>query len=344
MFEITAGEYTLAEPLWLLLLVILPIIAWLRGRRAVSAIILPFSGAWRRSAFSGSSRIATILAFAGIAVVIFAMARPQLIEAESHTKSKGYDIILCLDLSGSMLAEDYTAALTRNKRLAAVNPVVTAFREKRSNDRIGLVAFAGRAYTVAPLTFDHEWLSRQTDRLKTGLIEEEGTAIGDALGVAISRLQEGAKEMAGEREGAFIILLTDGENNGGSIDPNVAAELAADSGIRVFTIGAGREGPVNFPVFNEEGERIGTDRMISRFDERGLRVIADKTNGQYFRAESSSTIEDAFDAIDQQSKIEFEVNEFTYTTELFPYFGIAGGCIVFMGSLLTGRAGKEALS
>ena len=203
--------------------------------------------------------MASFFAFIGAALIILSLARPQVLDFERQTKSKGYDIMLVLDLSSSMLYEDYKDGMKRINRLQAVKPVLSAFINKRENDRIGLVAFAGRAYTVAPLTFDHNWLSRQTSRLSIGLIED-GTAIGDAIGVAI-RLQEGAKERSGEREGAFAILLTDGANTAGSIEPIAAAELASENTIRVYTIGAGRDGIVSMPRLNAKGERIGTVRV-----------------------------------------------------------------------------------
>ena len=209
--------FNLVDPWWLLALLALPLIAALRNRRASAALVMPFAGEWRRSLFAGGSRMASFFAFIGAALIILSLARPQVLDFERQTKSKGYDIMLVLDLSSSMLYEDYKDGMKRINRLQAVKPVLSAFINKRENDRIGLVAFAGRAYTVAPLTFDHNWLSKQTSRLSIGLIED-GTAIGDAIGVAISRLQEGAKERSGEREGAFAILLTDGANTAGSID------------------------------------------------------------------------------------------------------------------------------
>jgi len=196
---------------------------------------------------------------------------------------------------------------------------------------------------VAPLTFDHRWLSSQTSRLAIGLIED-GTAIGDGIGVALSRLQEGTKERSGEREGAFIILLTDGANTAGSIEPIAAAELAAENGIRIYTIGAGRDGIVSMPRLNAKGERIGTVRVPSQTDEPTLKEISRITNGEFHRADNSNTIKDAFDSIDRNSKIEFESHQYSVTTELFPYFSIAAGVMLF-GALAIGAMNrKEALS
>ncbi len=291
----------------------------------------------------GDLRVIAFLAFLGAAFVIIALARPQFLEFERQTKSKGYDIILALDLSSSMLYEDYKDGLKRINRLQAVKPVLNAFIENREHDRIGLVAFSGRAYTVAPLTFDHKWLARQTDRLRPGLIED-GTAIGDGLAVAVARLLEGSKERDGEREGAFAILLTDGENTAGVMQPLAAAEIARDEKIRVFTVGAGRNGLVTQPVFNEQNERIGSRRVPSRMDERTLKEIARITNGEYFRADNSNTIKKAFEKIDETSKVEFESTQFSVTTELFPYFAMSAGIILFIATGLSAATRKEGLS
>lgn len=337
------NELTFADPLWLLALLALPLVAWARRRRAVDAIVMPSAGAWQRSVLASGSRLPQLAAYLGAALLIIALARPQRIEEERQTKNKGYDIMLALDLSGSMLYEDYEMGAERINRLNAVKPVVSAFVSRRENDRIGLVTFAGRAYTVAPLTFDHDWLARQTDRLVTGLIED-GTAIGDALGVAVSRLQEGRKERAGDREGSFIVLLTDGENNSGALDPMTATELAAEEGIRVFTIGAGRNGWVTAPEFNSKGVRIGSQMVLSRFDEATLKEIARRTGGRYFRAGDSDTIEEAFETIDRESKIEFEVNQYSFTTELFPYPATAAAALLVFAALASLGVRKEALA
>lgn len=336
-------EFALVDPWWLLALIALPVIWILRSRRASAALVLPFAGNWQRSVFAGGSKLSSFFGFAGAALIVISLARPQILDFERQTKSKGYDIMLVLDLSSSMLYEDYKDGLKSINRLQAVKPVLSAFINKRDNDRIGLVAFAGQAYTVAPLTFDHHWLSSQTSRLAIGLIED-GTAIGDGIGVALSRLQEGTKERSGEREGAFIILLTDGANTAGSIEPIAAAELAAENGIRVYTIGAGRDGIVSMPRLNAKGERIGTVRVPSQTDEPTLKEISRITNGEFHRADNSNTIKDAFDSIDKNSKIEFESHQYSVTTELFPYFSIAAGVMLF-GALAIGAMNrKEVLS
>lgn len=324
-----------AQPLWLLAFLALAGVAFLRGRRSVAVMILPFSGAWRRPSFIGGTRLATSLAFLTACGMVIALARPQSVTTERQSKSLGYDIVIAVDLSGSMEAEDYVVNRQRSNRLQAVKPVLSAFINNRENDRIGLIAFAGRAYTVAPLTFDHDWLARQTERLQIGLIED-GTAIGDALAVATARLQEGAKERAGEREGAFIILLTDGENTAGMMQPMDGAQLAEEAGIKVYTIAAGRTGYVPFPRRNQQGQRIGTTQEYLRVDTETLKKIAALTGGAFYRAEDSSTIDEAFASIDSSSAIEFDVQQYAIVTELFPYalmFSAATGALAAWANL-----------
>lgn len=338
------NTFTIAQPWWLLAGLALPVVAWLRGRRSVAAIVVPFAGAWRKQSFVSGSRLPVVLSFLAAACMVLAMARPQSIETERESKSKGYDIMLAIDLSGSMDAEDYVVNRQRVNRLQAVKPVLSAFITKRQNDRIGLVAFAARAYTMAPLTFDHEWLARQTERLQIGLIEE-GTAIGDAIAVAASRLKEGAKDRAGEREGSFIVLLTDGENTAGMLQPMEGAQLAEESSIRVYTIAAGSNGYVPFPQRNDRGERVGTTRRLLRVDTETLQAIADKTDGEFFKAEDSDTIERAFKKIDESSVIEFESNQYAIVTELFPYPAVAAGAFAVLAVLAsTLKRNREALA
>ncbi len=332
-----------AAPYWLFALIALLVVAWLRGRRSVAAIIMPFAGSWRRSSIVGASRLPTALAFLSAAAIVVALARPQSVETESQSKSKGYDIMLAIDLSGSMEAEDYVVKRKRVNRLAAVKPVLSAFVNRRENDRIGLIAFSGRAYTVAPLTFDHNWLARQTERLQIGLIED-GTAIGDAIAVATARLQQGAKERAGEREGAFIVLLTDGENTAGMMQPMDGAKLAKEAGIRVYTIAAGRNGYVPVPRRNEAGQRIGTAQALMRVDTETLQRIAAETDGAFFRAEDSDTIDEAFRLIDETSKVEFEVNEFSIVTELFPYVLVFAAATALLAVAASATRQQEVLA
>ncbi len=304
------------SPYLLLLSLAIPLLAWLRSRRTISVLFVPFSASWHRRSLFTPSRWPIILAVAGISLLIVAAARPQRIDEKRESNSQGYDLMLAIDLSGSMLSEDFERDGQRINRLQVIKPVIQAFINKRPSDRIGIVVFSGRAYTLSPLTLDHDWLARQVERLKIGLIED-GTAIGDGLGVALTRLEQAGRESEGHRIGAFVVLLTDGANNRGAMTPEQATEIAKARAIPVYTIGAGREGSVPYPVFDQNNNRIGSRRVPSDLDEPALREIAGKTGGRYFRADDLRTVEDAFASIDRARKIEFQTKSYLITTELF---------------------------
>jgi Ca-activated chloride channel family protein len=327
------GDYIFKDKWWFAALVVVALLIWLRGRRRVPVLLVPFAAAWHRPSLASVSRWPVTFAALGLVLLITALARPQKVEDKREVHTKGYDIMLAIDLSGSMLAEDYENHGERINRLQAIKPVIQAFINDRPTDRIGIVVFAGRAYTLAPLTFDHDWLSRQTERLKIGLVED-GTAIGDGLGLALTRLEQAKHENNGKRQGAFVVLLTDGANNRGALEPLQAAEIAKSRDIPVYTIGAGQSGIVPMPVFDENGNKVGLRRMISDLDEGTLRQIADETHGHYFRAADSDTIKSAFTAIDNSRKIEFQAKSYLVTTELFYWPAIPGLIALLLGALL----------
>lgn len=326
-------HFAFHDPIWLFALLALPVIAWLRGRRRVPVLLVPFAAAWHRPSLVAPSRWPVGLAFTGLTAVIIALARPQEIEDKREVRSEGYDIMLAIDLSTSMRAEDFEAGGERINRLQAIKPVIQAFIERRPNDRIGIVLFSGRAYTMAPLTFDHAWLARQLERVKIGMIED-GTAIGDGLGVALTRLEQAKREVGGKRMGAFAVLMTDGANNRGALTPQQAAELAKSRGIPVYTIGSGKDGYVPVPIYDDTGRRVATRRMLSDLDEGALREIADSTGGKFFRVSDTGTIEGAFRAIDRAQKIEFRAKSYVVASELFHWFAAPGLAALFIAALL----------
>jgi Ca-activated chloride channel family protein len=327
-------DYALHDPLWLLALLLIPVLIWVRGRRGAPVLIVPFAAAWHRPSILPASRWPALLAMTGLVLLIIALARPQIVEDKREVKMQGYDLILAIDLSGSMLAEDYERDGERINRLQAIKPVIQAFINQRTSDRIGLVVFAGRAYTLAPLTFDHDWLARQVERLKINMVGfEDGTAIGDGLGIALTRLEQAKREEGSKRKGAFVVLLTDGANNRGVLTPEQATEIAKSRGVPVYTMGAGRDGLVPMPVFDEAGNKIGYRRAIADLDENALRLIADATGAKFYRVADSDTIEKAFAAIDKTQKIEFQAKSYLLTTELFHWFAIPGGALLFLGAL-----------
>ena len=330
-------NYAFQDPLWLLGLLALPVAAWLRTRRKLPVRVVPFAAAWHRPSPVNASRLPVALAMLGLALLIVGMARPQKLEDRREVRQEGYDLILAIDLSGSMLSEDYERRGQRINRLQAIQPVIQAFIDERTGDRIGIVVFSGRAYTLAPLTFDHGWLERQVARLKIGLIED-GTAIGDGLGVALSRLEQIDRAANNQRQGAFVILLTDGANNAGALPPMDAAKIAQSRGIPVYTIGAGQSGYVPFPIINQEtGEVIRYTRTLSELDEGTLKQIAEATGGAYFRADESGTIEAAFSAIDAAQKIEFRAQSYLISDELFLWFAGPGAVLLLLAAGLASR-------
>ena len=327
--------YLLKDPLWLLALLVLPLVIWLRGRRGVSALVVPFAAAWYKPSLLTISRMPVGLAATGVVLLVGALARPQRVDDKREVHQQGYDLMLVIDLSGSMLAEDNRRPGEGPNRLQVIKPVIQAFIQNRPNDRIGIVVFADQAYTLAPLTFDHEWLARQLERLQIGVIEANHTAIGDGLGVALTRLEQSAREEGSRRKGAFVVLLTDGSNNAGALLPLQAAGLARARGIPVYTIGAGKDGYTYMPLRDESGRVITYRQMLSDLDENTLSDIAETTGGRFFRARDPDTIESAFKAIDRAQKIEFQAKSYLVTTELFPWLAAPGlASLLFAGLAL----------
>ena len=335
------GHLAFHDPLWLFALLALPLIIWLRGRRSVPVLLVPFAAAWHRPSLSSPSRWPVGLALTGLVLLVVALARPQRVEDKREVRSQGYDIMLSVDLSGSMLAEDYEKNGEPINRLQAIKPVIQAFIEQRPSDRIGVVLFSGRAYTMAPLTFDHDWLSRQLERLKLGMLEN-GTAIGDGLGVALTRLEQAKRATGGQRQGAFVILLTDGVNNSGALSPEQATTLAKARGIPVYTIGAGKDGYVPMPVFDANNRRIGRRMVLSDLDEAALRIISEQTGGKFFRAADTDTVEAAFKAIDRAQKIEFQSKSYLITTELFWWLAAPALAALTLAALAARPLGARA--
>ena len=254
-----------------------------------------------------------VLRMAALATLVVALARPQSAEQNTRTNTDGIDIMLALDVSGSMLARDF-----RPDRLEAAKEVAGSFISDRYGDRIGLVVFAGEAFTQSPLTADQSTLLTLLGRVRSGLIED-GTAIGNGLATAINRLRES------EAKSKVIILLTDGVNNRGEIAPQTAAEIAKAQGIRVYTIGVGTEGMAPYPAVDIYGTPTGGTVMAKvEIDEKTLRSIAEQTGGQYFRATDKAKLKAIYDQINQLEKSKVEVTEHVTYHEQFLLWALAG--------------------
>lgn len=330
-----------ANPEWLFALAALPCVAWLRARRGAPVLMVPFASRWHHPSAVPASPHPEIFAYAGLLLLIFALARPQKLQERTERHSEGYDIVLAIDLSLSMATEDYRQAAADITRLEAIQPVIKAFIEDRPNDRIGVVVFSGRAYTMSPLTFDHDWIKRQAARLTTSTVPEEGTAVGDGLSVALTRLEQTGREEDARRIGAFVILLTDGANNRGHIAPLDAAKIAHARGIPVYTVGAGRTGIGRIRRTDKDGRFIGYHQIRNELDEETLRKIASLTGAHYFRADSSDTVVSAFAAIDRAKKIKFEAASFSVTGEYFAWLAGPGALLWLAAGLSAGIARRR---
>lgn len=311
-----------ADPQMLFLLLLLPPWALLRRRRERTAPSLLMATGARIEALPDTlrarcARALPLLRLLLLTLAIVALARPQLIEREVKVHSEGVDLVVALDLSTSMLAEDLAGGEPRKNRLTIAKEVLAGFLQGRRGDRIALLAFAARPYPAAPLTLDHDWLQTAVAQLQTGVIED-GTAIGDAMLAALNHLRSGPDEgNAGQAKSQAIILMTDGRSNAGSSTPELAAAAARTLGVRVHTIGIGASGPAVIPVDDPLG---GTSyrAVQADLDESTLREIASSTGGSYFRADDRDVLAKAFADIDRLEKRRIEEKVFFSYEELFP--------------------------
>jgi len=256
------------------------------------------------------------LRIAAIALFILALARPQTPLEETQIHTEGIDIVLAIDSSGSMLAEDFKVDGRRKNRLEAVKNVVQDFIKMRKSDRISMITFAARAYTVCPLTLDYDWLIENLGRVRIGLIKD-GTAIGSAISSSLNRLKDT------EAKSKIVILLTDGINNAGKISPLTAAEAAKALGIKIYTIGAGSKGIAPYPMRGPWGKIVYQNVRIE-IDEDALKQIAEVTGGLYFRATNTESLKEIYKEIDALEKTTVEEKGFQEYKELFSNFLMLG--------------------
>lgn len=331
------GPVTFAHPWVLLLLLLLPLLALLHGGRGSAPAVIFSSlkplqtlGRGRRSRIGGW--LTSLLLFA-LALLIVALARPQQGETISHVEASGIDIMLALDVSRSMLAEDFTIGGSRANRLEAVKQVTQKFIEGRPNDRIGILCFAGRPYLVSPLTLDHDWLLQNLDRVRIGLVED-GTAIGSAIASAANRLKDK------EAKSKIVVLLTDGDNNAGKVTPATAAEAAKALGIKVYTVGAGTRGYAPMPVQDMFGRTVYRNIKVD-VDEETLKKIATISGGQFYRATDTKTLKQIFEQIDKLEKSTVELNQYKQYRDLFPWFLAGGFGLLALQTVLAQTVGRR---
>ncbi len=314
------------DPQFLFLFLVIPIlIVWyIKYKDRITASLRFSYLGYARKAYSPAPARACHFLFGlrilVIALLITAFVRPQSGVTGEEVITQGIDIILALDISSSMLAEDI-----KPNRVEAVKKDAEDFIKGRKNDRIGMVIFSGDAFTQCPLTLDYGILLNFLDQIKVGMIED-GTAIGMGLATAVNRMR------TSKAKSKVIVLLTDGRNNRGEIDPITAAQLAQTFDIKIYAIGAGGYGsalyPVNDPVF---GKRYVP--MMIDIDERTLKEVSGLTGGEYFRADDREKLKQIFKKIDSMEKTKIEVKEYTSYTELFYYFAIAA-LILLGGEIL----------
>lgn len=314
------------HPALFLLIAVIPLLFWLAGRKASSRIPFAATGVFQRPRISTRLilyRLSPWIRALTLCLFIAALARPQKIAAEREYQTSGVDIIISMDISGSMLAEDFKP----ENRLAVAKQEAINFIRGRENDRVGLVVFARKAFTQCPLTLDYDILIELTQQLRIGMIPD-GTAVGMGLATAVNRLRDS------EAKSKVAILITDGENNAGNIDPITAAELAKTFGVRVHTIAVGKGGlvpfPVNDPLFGKRYVQANVE-----IDEITLKRISDITGGLFFRARDPAALRQIYEKIGELEKTEVKVKEYRSFEEYFHLFLIPALLLLFLEFLLS---------
>ena len=339
------GALTFAQPWLLLLLLLLPLLAYLRGKQGRAAALIFSSTSilqgLGKASTARAGKLLRALLFLSLAILIVALARPRLGKSLSQVEASGIDIMIVFDVSGSMLIKDFTIGGDPSTRVEAGKEVVRKFIEGRPNDRIGLIAFAGRPYVVSPMTLDHSWLLQNLDRVRIGLVED-GTAIGSATAAAANRLNDkGSKSRA-------IVLLTDGENNAGKVPPTTAAEAIKALKINLYAIGAGINGVAPAPVPDRRGGFV-TDldgnllyqNQPVHFNEAGLKEMARIADGKFYRATDTESLEQIFGEIDKLEKSTVTVKKFQQYRDLFPACIMAGSALLIAQILLSQTIWKK---
>lgn len=313
------------ELLWLAL-VLLPMIAYYVFLQRKNQVEFRFSNVGVAKAAESNLKsklihLPFVLRCLAVALLIVVLARPQSTSSWQDVTTEGIDIVMALDISGSMKAEDF-----KPNRLEAAKKVAKKFIQQRPNDRLGLVVFAGESFTQCPLTTDHSVILNLFNDVESGMLQD-GTAIGMGLATSVKRLKES------EAISKVVILLTDGDNNSGSIAPATAAEIAKEFGVRVYTIGVGTRGTAPMP-FTDPFGRTRYQDMEVKINEELLTRIADMTDGKYFRATDNESLEQVYQEIDELEKSKIDVTEYRKRKEEFLPFAIAALLLLALEVLL----------
>lgn len=320
-------QFANPELLWLLT-VLVPLVACYiyrlhDGRPTITVSDTSALGNIRKSAKYYLRHIPFVLECMAVALLIVALARPQNSEQGSKVRTEGIDIVLAIDVSGSMLARDF-----KPDRITAAKDVAGKFIVDRANDRIGLVVFAGESFTQSPLTTDKSTLLTLLGQIKSGILED-GTAIGNGLATAINRLKES------QAKSKVVILLTDGVNNMGQVAPLTAAELAENYGIKVYTVGVGSRGMAPYPAYDMWGNIVYQQVQVE-IDEDVLTQIAQMTGGEYFRAVDNKSLSDIYAQIDKLEKTKIETDDYVSYNELFGSY-LLWALLLLTGGFLTDK-------
>ncbi len=322
------NNITFAYPYLLYLLLLLPLVLlwyWRQNRKRSAAITYSNLGVFKELKTTVRERLRHlpfILRLIGLGLLIVALARPQSFSAGENVYTEGIDVAMLLDISGSMLAEDL-----KPNRLEAAKEVIDEFVAGRTTDKIGLVVFAAESFTQCPLTIDYPVLRGLLKEIKSGIIED-GTAIGTAIANGVNRLKDS------EAKSKVIILLTDGVNNSGEIDPITAAQIAKKFGIRIYTVGVGTQGEAPYPFQTPFGKRY---QMVQvDIDEKTLNEVAEITDGKYFRATDNKKLEEIYKTIDKLEKTRIEVTSYRKAKELF-YGWLGAGLLIILLELILSK-------
>lgn len=318
------NDISFNQPWFFAAFILVPLmIVWyaLKNNNQQGAVVISDAGAKGLSSAKASLRhFPFLLRVLAVSSIIVALARPQTRSELQHADGEGVDIVLCMDVSGSMTAQDF-----QPNRLEAAKKVAADFVNSRINDRIGVVIFAGESFTQCPITTDHNVLINSIENIHNGLLED-GTAIGSGLGTSVDRLR------SSKAKSRIIILLTDGVNNGGLIDPGTAKEIAKTFGIKVYTIGVGTEGYAPQPYNTPMG--VQTQMVKVTIDEKLMKEIAVETGGKYFRAKDNNELSNIYADIDKLEKSKVEVSSIARYTEKFFPFVMAALAFLFLEVLL----------
>jgi Ca-activated chloride channel homolog len=318
------NDISFSQPWFFAAFILVPVmIVWyvLKNNSRQGAIVISDAGAKGLSSAKASLRhLPFLLRLLAISCIVLALARPQTRSELQQAEGEGVDIVLCMDVSGSMTAQDF-----QPNRLEAAKKVAQEFVQRRTNDRIGVVIFAGESFTQCPITTDYNVLAGAIENIHNGLLED-GTAIGSGLGTSVDRLR------TSKAKSKIIILLTDGVNNGGLIDPATAKEIAKTFGIKVYTIGVGTEGYAPQPYNTPLG--VQTQMVKVTIDEKLMRQIADETGGKYFRAKDNNELSAIYTDIDKLEKSKVAISSIARFTEKFFPFVMAALAFLFLEVLL----------